>query len=78
MPRDHNIEVSRDFVDGVLSSYVNILLSLGPIGLMELEIMIFVISVPIPIPFSIPIAMPRFQCQENGLSDNNSKKLDES
>ena len=29
-------------------------------GLMELEIMTFVISVPIPIPFPIPIPMPRF------------------
>ena len=39
---------------------MTILLSLGPIGLMELEIMAFVISVPIPIPFPIPIPMPRF------------------
>ena len=38
------------------------LLSLGSIGLMELEIMAFVISVPIPIPFPIP--MPRFQCRD--------------
>ena len=34
------------------------LLSLGSIGLMELEIMAFVISVP------IPISMPRFQCRD--------------
>ena len=33
-------------------------LSLGSIGLMELEIMVFVISVPI----SNSIPMPRFQC----------------
>ena len=32
--------------------------SLGSIGLVELQIMAFVISVPIP----IPIPMPRFQC----------------
>ena len=37
------------------------LLSLGSIGLMELEIMAFVISVPIPIPFPIPIQMPTQQ-----------------
>ena len=54
MSRDHDIEESRDFVGGVLSSYVTTLLCLGSIGLMELEIMTFVISVPIPIP------MPRF------------------
>ena len=56
MSRDHDIEVSRDFVGGVLSSLVTTLLSLGFIGLMELEIMSFVISIPIP----IPIPMPRF------------------
>ena len=50
--------LSRDFVGGVLSSYVITLLSLGSIGLAELEIMAFVISVPIP----IPVPMPRFQC----------------
>ena len=32
----------------------------GSIGLMELEIMTFVISVPIP----VPIPMPRFQCRD--------------
>ena len=57
--RDHDIEESRDFVGGVLSSCVTTLLSLGSIGPMELEIMTFVISVPIP----IPIPMPRFQCR---------------
>ena len=58
MSRDHDIEMSRDFVGGVLSSLVTTLLSLGFIGLMELEIISFVISIPIP----IPIPMPRFQC----------------
>ena len=37
------------------------MLSLGSIGLMELEIMAFVISVQIPILFPIPIRIPRFQ-----------------
>ena len=64
MPRDHNINESREFVGEVLSSLVIILLSLGSIGLMELEIMAFVISVPIPIPFPIPIPMLRFQCRD--------------
>ena len=59
---DHNVEVSRDFVSGVLSTQATTLLSLGSIGLMELKIMVFVISVPIPFP--IPIPMPRFT---NGL-----------
>ena len=58
MLRDHDIKLSCDFVGGVLSSYVTTLLSLGSIGLMELQIMTFLISVPIPIPFPIP--MPRF------------------
>ena len=58
---DHNVEVSRDFVGGVLSTQATTLLSLGSIGLMELKIMVFVISVPIPFP--IPIPMPRFQCR---------------
>ena len=55
--------MSQDFVGGVLSSLVTTLLSLGSIGLMELETMTFVISVPIPIPFPIPIPMPRFKCR---------------
>ena len=46
--------MSRDFVDGVSSSESTILLDLVSIGLLELEIMAFVVSVPIPIP------MPRF------------------
>ena len=50
-----------NFMGEVLSSLVIILLSLGSIGLMELEIMAFVISVQIPIPFPIPIPMLRFQ-----------------
>ena len=57
MSRNHDIEVLRNFV-GEFPSQVTILLSLGSIGLMEVEIMVFVTSVPIPI--SIP--MPRFQC----------------
>ena len=61
MSRDHNIEESRDFVGGVLLSLVTTLLSLGSIGLIELEIMTFVISVPIPFP--IPIPMPRLLCR---------------
>ena len=43
---------------------MTIMLSLGSIGLMELEIMAFVISVPIPVPFPIPIPMLRFQCRD--------------
>ena len=50
--------MSRDFVGGVDSSEVTTRLSLGYIGLMELEIVAFVISVPVPIP------IPRFT---NGL-----------
>ena len=50
--------MSRDFVGGVDSSEVTTRLSLGYIGLMQLEIVAFVVSVPIPIP------MPRFT---NGL-----------
>ena len=61
LSRDHNIEESCDFVGGVLSSKVTTLLTLGSIGLMELEIMTLVILVLIPIP--IPIPMPRFQCR---------------
>ena len=59
MSRDHDIKVSRDFVDGVSSFNVTTMQSLGSIDLMELKIMAFVISVPIPI--AIPI--PRFQCR---------------
>ena len=61
LSRDRDIEVSRDFVGGIPSSKVITLLRLGSIGLMELEIMAFVISVPIPVPIPIPIPMPRFQ-----------------
>ena len=50
--------MSRDFVGGVDSSEVTTRLSLGYIGLMQLEIVAFVVSVPIPIP------LPRFT---NGL-----------
>ena len=64
LPRDHLIDVSRDFVGAVLSSQVTALLSLGSIGLTKLEIMAFVISVPVPIPFPIPLRMPRFQCRD--------------
>ena len=46
--------MSRDFVGGALSFKVTTLLSLGSIGLMELEIMTFVISIPIPIPIPVP------------------------
>ena len=46
---DHNIEVSRDFVGGVPSSLVITLVSLGSIGLMNMEKMAFIISVPSPI-----------------------------
>ena len=59
LSRDHDIEESRDFVGGVLSSQVINLLNLGSIGLMELEIMTLVILVSIP----IPIPMPGFQCR---------------
>ena len=57
------MEVSRDFVGGIPSAYIDTLLSLGSIGYMEMEIMAFAISVPIPIPIPIPIPMPRFQCR---------------
>ena len=43
---------------------VTTLLSVGSIGLMELEIMAFVISVPILVPIPIPIPMLRFQCRD--------------
>ena len=49
------MEVSSDFVDGVPSSYVTTLLGLVSLGLMDLEIIAFVLSVPIP--------MRRFQCR---------------
>ena len=49
MSRHHNIEVSRDFV------------GLVPIGIVEVEIMAFVVSVPISIP--IPIPVPMFHCR---------------
>ena len=52
--RDHVVDVSHDFVGGVLSSQVTNLLSLEFIGLMDVETMAFVISV------SIPISMLRF------------------
>ena len=60
---DRDIEVSRDFVGEVPSSWVTILLRLGFIGLMELEIMAFVISVP------IPITIPKFQCPDFQMAD---------
>ena len=44
--------MSRDFVGGVDSSEVTTRLSLGYIGLMQLEIVAFVVSVPIPIPMA--------------------------
>ena len=50
MTSDHDVEVSHDFVGGVPLSYVTTMLSLVSIGLMELEIMAFVVSVPISIP----------------------------
>ena len=52
LPSDLDLAVSRDFGGGVPSST---LLSLGSIGLMEVEIMAFIISIQIPI--------PRLQCQ---------------
>ena len=51
--------VSHGFVVGVLSSLVTTLQSLESIGLVELEIIAFVISVPIPISFP----MMRFHCR---------------
>ena len=50
MSRDHDIQVSHDFVGAVPLCKVTTLLSLESIGLMELEIIAFVISVPIPFP----------------------------
>ena len=58
LSRDHNIDMSRDFVGGVALSYNTTLLSLRSIGLMEVEIMAFVISVQI----LIPIPIPRLKC----------------
>ena len=58
LSRDLDIDMSRDFVGGVPLSYDTIHLSLRSIGLMEVEIMAFVISVQI----LIPIPMPRLKC----------------
>ena len=47
-------------------------------GLMELEIMTFVMSVPIPIPFPFPIPMPRLRCwglQMDSLKETWNKKI---
>ena len=52
-------EVSHDFVGGVPSSSITNLLGLVSIGLLELEIMEFVVSISI----SISIPMLRFQCR---------------
>ena len=49
LPRDHDIEVTRDFAVGPR------ILPLGSIGLTEVEIMALVI------PVSIPIPVPRFR-----------------
>ena len=49
MSRDHEIELSRDFVGRAPSSYITILLGLVFTGLVELEIMTLVVSVPVPI-----------------------------
>ena len=54
LPSDLDLAVSRDFGGGVPSST---LLSLGSIGLMEVEIMAFIMSIQIQIP------IPRLQCQ---------------
>ena len=58
MSRDDDIDMSRDLVGGVPLSYDTTLLSLRSIGLMEVEIIAFVISVQI----LIPIPMPRLKC----------------